>query len=110
MKKSIEIFNYKEMYRAHTIDDKEKNKELGDIVSRSYAALYKFYDDNGLSITRLTDENGNIIHDPVMETDLTSGGVAFRYIVRHWFSLKASTKNPPDTKYLERKLKEMREK
>ena len=90
MKKNIEIFNYKEMYRVHTIEDKDKNKELGDIISRSYFALYKFYDDNDLSLTKLTD-NGKILHDPVFENDLTLAGLKFRYVVRHWFGLKSKS-------------------
>ena len=104
MKKNIEIFNYKEMYRVHTIEDKDKNKELGDIISRSYFALYKFYDDNDLSLTKLTD-NGKILHDPVFENDLTLAGLKFRYVVRHWFGLKSSSKNLPDIRYLEKSSK-----
>lgn len=105
---SAEVFNFKEMYHAHMDEDPELNKELGDIIERKYKAIYKFYDDHGLSRVQLTNQKGEIVHDPVHEDELTEEGLEFRYTVRHWSSLKVSRKNPPDITYLIKKLGEIR--
>ena len=83
--------------------------EAGKRTLRKYEAIYAFYDKHGLSKVPLCNAAGEIIKDPVYESDLTEEGMRFVEIADHWRDTKGAAKNPPDTKYLERKLKAMRE-
>ncbi|WP_049254268.1 hypothetical protein [Neisseria elongata] len=83
--------------------------EAGKKILRKYEAMYAFYDKHGLSKAPLCNAAGEIIKDPVYESDLTEEGMRFVEIANHWRDTKGAAKNPPDTKYLERKLKVMRE-
>ena len=83
--------------------------EAGKKILRKYEAMYAFYDKHGLSKVPLCNAAGEIIKDPVYESDLTEEGMRFVEIANHWRDTKGAAKNPPDTKYLERKLKAMRE-
>ncbi len=83
--------------------------EAGKRTLRKYEAMYAFYDKHGLSKVPLCNAAGEIIKDPVYESDLTEEGMRFAEIAEHWQDTKGAAKNPPDTKYLERKLKAMRE-
>lgn len=105
------------VYFSH-IPDMDRNEpqefqnlyiEAGRRTLRKYEAIYAFYDKHGLSRTPLCNTTGEIIKDPVYEGDLTEEGVRFVEIAKHWRETKGAAKNPPDTKYLERKLKAMRE-
>lgn len=82
--------------------------EAGQRALRQYEALYRFYDAHGLSAKRLSGGDGKIIKDPVYPADLTAEGLRFARTAHHWQDTKGAAKNPPDVKYLERKLKEMR--
>ena len=84
--------------------------EAGKNTLRQYEAIYAFYDKHKLSKIPLCNAAGEIIKDPVYESDLTEEGILFIDVANHWKDTKGASKNPPDTKYLERKLKAMREK
>lgn len=87
---------------------REHYLEAGQRALRQYEALYRFYDAHGLSAKRLSGGDGKIIKDPVYPVDLTAEGLRFARTAHHWQDTKGAAKNPPDVKYLERKLKEMR--
>ena len=45
---------------------------------------------------------------PCMRMNLTEKGIIFSEIAYHWIDkIKGANKNPPDIKYLEKKLKEI---
>lgn len=96
--------------RNQEFEFQKKYIESGRMTLRKYQAIYVFYDTYKLSTTPLCNSSGEIIKDPVYKMDLTEEGVRFAEIAKHWQETKGATKNPPDIKYLEKKLKEMRKK
>lgn len=112
---SSEVFDFKFAFAYNTnfpeeLDgylDRSLYIQAGEVISRKYFALYKFYDDNNLSLVKLTAD-GKIIHDPVYKEDLTEEGYSFSEAAGQWLDLKSSEGNPPDILYLKKKLERMR--
>lgn len=97
-----------DMDRNEDIEFQKKYIETGKQILRKYQAIYAFYDTHKLSIIPLCNCAGEIIKDPVYKNDLTEEGIQFAKIAAHWRESKSAAKNPPDSKYLARKLAEMR--
>ena len=113
-----EIFNRKESIEYNSkipngfeeFVDKEEYIAMGQRMSTAYQYLYKFYDENGLSKVRLCDNNGEVVRDPVLKTDLTQEGIEFSKYGFRWIDSKSSGKTPPDIKPLLKRLNDFRNK
>ena len=114
-----EIFNAKESIDDYSevpddsitfgLVDPEDYKEAGERIARMYKALYQFYDEHKLSKVQLCDPDGNIIHDPVYDSELTEDGLKLASYTSHWMDLKGAQKIPPNMSWLLKKLQELRE-
>jgi len=95
-----------------------KMNEAGDIVpdpdtqqivTMKLTALRRFFADNGLLTVEAFDAEGNLIDREYRKNDFTAEGVELlRQKEGAWLKSKASAKNPPDMKLLEKALAEIR--
>ena len=79
------------------------------IVRRMLTALIKFFADNELLKVKPFDADGKLIDRQYFRSEFTDEGIAL--IKRKesvWLDSKASNKNPPDMKILEKALAEIR--
>ncbi len=83
---------------------------LRPIVERKLIALRKFYFENGLLTVKAFDDDGNHIDREYYKNDITDEGLELirNKRVGSWLNSKASQKDPPDMKLLEKALTELR--
>lgn len=80
------------------------------IVRRMLIALTKFFAEHGLLTTKSFDDEGNLIDRDYRKHDFTDEGIELcKRKVRAWMNSKASKKDPPDMKILEKALAEIRD-
>lgn len=80
-----------------------------EIVRRSLVALRRFFADNSLLTVKAFDVKGNLIDREYRKDDFTAEGIELiRRKEGAWLISKASAKDPPDMKLLEKALAEIR--
>ncbi len=83
--------------------------EAQEISRKRQTALRKFFSDNGLLTVDAFDAKHNLIDREYRKDDFTADGMELlRRKEGAWLKSKASAKNPPDTKMLEKALAEIR--
>lgn len=83
--------------------------ETQQMVKRKLTALRQFFSDNKLLNVEVFDAKGNLIDIAYRRNDFTAEGIELlRRKEGAWLKSKASTKNPPDVKLLEKALAEIR--
>jgi hypothetical protein len=83
--------------------------ETQQMVKRKLTALRQFFSDNKLLNVEVFDAKGNLIDIAYRRNDFTAEGIELlRRKEGAWLKSKASTKNPPDLKLLEKALAEIR--
>jgi len=83
--------------------------ETQQMVKRKLTALRQFFSDNKLLNVEMFDAKGNLIDIAYRRNDFTAEGIELlRRKEGAWLKSKASAKNPPDVKLLEKALAEIR--
>ncbi|MBL1188748.1 hypothetical protein CIV90_27315 [Escherichia coli] len=83
--------------------------EAQGISRRRQTALRKFFADNSLLAVDAFDAKGNLIDREYRKNDFTAEGIELlRRKEGAWMKSKASAKDPPDMKLLEKALVEIR--
>ena len=79
------------------------------IVKRMLTALIRFFADNELLKVKPFDADGKLIDRQYFRSEFTDEGIALiKRKESAWLDSKASKKNPPDMKILEKALAEIR--
>ena len=79
------------------------------IVRRMLTALIRFFADNELLKVKPFDADGKLIDRQYFRSEFTDEGIALiKRKESAWLDSKASKKNPPDMKILEKALAEIR--
>ncbi|QIC89495.1 hypothetical protein F0336_24880 [Serratia liquefaciens] len=83
--------------------------ESRTIARRRQIALRKYFEENGLLTVKAFDDDGSVIDRQYRKTDFTDDGFGLcKRKVPAWMKSKASAKDPPDMKLLEKALVEIR--
>ncbi|OBR50762.1 hypothetical protein A6456_02900 [Paraburkholderia tropica] len=83
--------------------------ETQQMVKRKLTALRQFFSDNKLLSVEMFEAKGNLIDIAYRRSDFTAEGIELlRRKEGAWLKSKASTKEPPDVKLLEKALAEIR--
>ncbi|NML34353.1 hypothetical protein [Paraburkholderia antibiotica] len=86
--------------------------DMAASVRQKMESLFLFLERNSLLKCKVSDGSGNIARRSLMRSELTEEGTKLasgpKNLVHRWLGSKASQKNPPDMKLLEKALAEIR--
>ncbi|AGQ33540.1 Uncharacterised protein [Serratia liquefaciens] len=86
--------------------------DMAASVRQKMESLFLFLERNSLLKCKVSDGSGNIARRSLMRSELTEEGTKLasgpKNPVHRWLGSKASQKNPPDMKLLEKALAEIR--
>jgi hypothetical protein len=107
MEKDYAVWNIDELLKSYV-----NVPDMAERVKVKMETLFSFLEANGLLTCRITNEQGQVVKRVIMASEITGEGDLLskgrKNPVHRWLGSKASQKNPPDMKMLEKALAEIR--